>query len=148
GVADGLIMIKGGRAKTGARQRVGVSPVLNVVLTELRAEYRRLPNVEKRVFTRDGKAIPKPTLRHAFDRAVSQAEIDDFECRDVRHCARTRWAAAGLPFEVAETGIGHALRGVAGRYVNLSDDHIRDAFQQMFQRLARAQAPAKNVNEV
>jgi hypothetical protein len=31
----------------------------------------------------------------------------DFQFRDFRHCARTRWAAAGLPFEVAEIGIGH-----------------------------------------
>ena len=45
----------------------------------------------------------------------------------------------GLPFEFAEIGIGHKLQGVAGRYVNLSDDHIRTAFQEMFQKLATAQ---------
>jgi hypothetical protein len=47
-----------------------------------------------------------------------------------------RWAAARLPFEVGETGIGHKLRSVAGRYVNLSDGQIRQAFQEMFQKLA------------
>ena len=31
------------------------------------------------------------------------------------------------------------LQGMAGRYVNLSDDHIRTAFQEMFQKLATAQ---------
>ena len=32
--------------------------------------------------------------------------------------------AAGLPFDIGECGIGHNLRGIAGRYINLSDDQI------------------------
>jgi integrase len=134
-VRDGLIAVNGGRAKTGARQRVGISPALATVLDELRADYRRIPNTEKRVFTKGGKPIHKATLRHAFDKAVNDAKIDDFQFRDFRHCARTRWAAAGLPFEIAETGIGHKLRGVAGRYINLSDEQIRQAFAEMFQKI-------------
>ena len=58
GVQDGLIVVKGGRAKTGARQRVGIAPALRVVLDELRAEYRRTPNTKPRVFTKAGKPIP------------------------------------------------------------------------------------------
>ena len=131
-VQDGLIVVKGGRAKTGARQRVGISPALREVLDELRAEYRRTPNTERRVFTKAGKPIPAATLRHAFDKAVEDAEIEDFWFKDFRHCARTRWAAKGLPFEVGEVGIGHKLRGMAGRYTNFTDDHIRQAFQKMF----------------
>jgi hypothetical protein len=38
-------------------------------------------------------------------------------------------SAMGLPYEVAEIGLGHKLRGMMGRYTNLTDDHIRDAFQ-------------------
>lgn len=134
-VQDGLIVVKGGRAKTGAKQRVGISPALNEVLEELRNEYRRIPNTEHRVFTKAGKRIPKATLRHAFDKAVDDAKVEDFQFRDFRHCARTRWAAAGLPFEVGEIGIGHKIRGVAGRYVNLTDDQIREAFQKIFTSL-------------
>jgi hypothetical protein len=33
--------------------------------------------------------------------------------------------AAGLPFEIGERGIGHNLRGIAGRYIDFSDDQIR-----------------------
>jgi integrase len=131
-VRDGLISLKGGREKTGGKQSVGISPALAVVLDELRAEYRRVPNMDKRVFTRNGKPIPKSTLRHAFDRAVSDAKVEVFQFRDFRHCARTRWAAAGLPFEVSELGLGHKLRGMAGKYVNLTDGQVRDAFQKMF----------------
>jgi integrase len=145
GVQDGLIVVKGGRAKTGARQRVGISPALREVLDELRAEYKRIPNTERRVFTKGGKPIPKATLRHAFDKAVADAEIEDFQFRDFRHCARTRRAAAGLPFEVAETGLGHKVRGMAGRYTNLSDDHIRDAFENLATRW-RHEKTASNEN--
>jgi integrase len=98
-VKDGLIVLS--RPKSGAKQRVGISPALNDVLDELRAEYRRIPNTDKRVFTMKGKPVPQATLRHAFDRAVKVAKVEDFQLRDFRHCARTRWAAAGLPFEVA-----------------------------------------------
>ena len=130
-----MIVVKGGRAKTGVKQRVGILPALDEVLRELRSEYRRVPNTEKRVFTRNGKAIPKGTLRHGFDKAVHDAGIEDFQFRDFRHCARTRWAAAGLPFEVAENGIGHTIKGVAGTYINLSDDQVRAAWLKTFPRV-------------
>jgi integrase len=131
-VQDGLIVVKGGRAKTGAKQRLGISPALNDVLDELRAEYRKVPNIEHRVFTKAGKRIPQATLRHAFDKAVQDAKVQDFQLRDFRHCARTRWAAAGLPYEVAEVGMGHKIKGVAGKYINLTDGQILEAFQKMF----------------
>jgi len=121
--------------------------VLQEVLDELRTEYRQIPNTERRVFTRDGKPIPKATLRHTFEKAVRDAKIEDFQFRDFRHCARTRWAAAGLPFEVAEIGMGHKIRGMAGRYTNLTDDQIRSAFQEMFTRCSRGKSELATANE-
>ena len=44
--------------------------------------------------------------------------------------------AAGLPFEIGERGIGHKPRGIAGWYINLSDDQIREGFREMFERMA------------
>jgi len=70
-----------------------------------------VPNTDKRVLTKDGKPVYPHALRRAFDRAVQAAKINDFQLRDFRHCARTQWATAGLPFEVAETGIGHKAAG-------------------------------------
>jgi integrase len=111
-VKDGIIVVKGGHEKTGVKQRVGISPALAEVLDELRAEYRRTPNLDRQVFTKGGKTIPKATLRHAFDKAVSDAKVENFQFRECRRCARTRWAVAGLPFEVAEMGLAR-LRGFA-----------------------------------
>lgn len=146
-VQDGLVAVKGGRAKTGARQRVGIVPPLRDVLDELRGEFRRVPNTERRVFTRGGKPISRSGLRHAFEKAVKDAEIRDFQFRDFRHCARTRWAAAGLPFEIAETALGHKLRGMAGRYTNLSDDQVRDAFKKMATTWQHEKDGAEAANE-
>lgn len=145
-VKDGMIVVLGGRSKTGAKQQVGISPALQEVIDELRNDYRRVPNMDRRLFTKGGKAIPRFTLRHAFEKAVHDAKVKDFQFRDFRHCARTRWAVAGLPFEVAEIGIGHKLRGMAGRYINLSADQIRGAFREMFEKMAtRWQQEKKDV---
>jgi len=130
-VKDGLIVLS--RPKSGAKQRIGISAALNDVLHELREEYRRVPNMDKRVFTRKGKPITQAVLRHAFDRAVKVSKVENFQLRDFRHCARTRWASMGLPFEVAEGAMGHKLQGVAGKYINLTDDQVRDAFRNCLQ---------------
>jgi len=153
-VKDGLIKVSGGRDKTGANQRIGISPALQDVLSELRAEYLRIPikdkinmlSTERRVFTNDGKPLHADMLRHAFDRALGGAEIEEFQFRDFRHCARTRWAAAGLPFEVAEIGLGHKIRGMAGRYTNLTDDQIRNAFQKILTRLEHGRTNPADAN--
>ena len=93
------------------------------------------------------KPIPKPMLRHAFEKAVGDAKVEDFQFRDFRHCARTRWAAAGLPFEIGELGIGHKLRGIAGRYINLSDDQIRIAFAEMYRKIGPSLSQEKSGTE-
>jgi len=98
------------------------------------------------VFTKDGKTIPASTPRHAFERALDETKIEEFQFRDFRHCARTRWAATGLPFEVAEIGLGHKIRGMAGRYTNLTDDQIRDAFQEMFTRCSHGKTELATAN--
>ena len=106
-----------------------------------------MPNLEWRVFTRNGKAIPKGTLRHAFDKAVRDAKVTDFQYRDFRHCARTRWVANGLPFEVGEIGIGHKIHGVAERYINLFDDDIREVFLAMLTKCERRNKATVNRNK-
>jgi hypothetical protein len=152
-VNDGLIVVE--REKTDVRQVVGISPALTEVLNELWTEQRKVKTINgaNRVFTRDSKPISKGMLRHAFDEAVEQARykpkpkdgeepaedplpVIDFQFRDFRHCARTRWATQGLPFEVAEIGLGHKLKGMAATYTNLNDGHIKEAFQAMFQKMA------------
>jgi integrase len=129
-IQDGLIIVN--RDKTDKPHKVGISPALNEVLDELKTEQRKTPNLAKLVFTRNGKPIPAATLRHAFDKAVKDAKVDDFLLKDFRHVARTRWSLAGLPVEVCEIGMGHSLKGMAKVYSNPSDEQIRQAWQNLF----------------
>jgi integrase len=159
-VKDGLIVVD--RDKTDVRQVVGISPALAEVLDELRAEQKKVKAISgaNRVFTRDGKPISKDALRYAFDGALKEARykpepkdgeepsketlaVIDFQFRDFRHCARTRWARHGLPFEIAETGLGHKLKGMAAIYTNLSDEHIKKAVQEMFSKNGNGVATGK-----
>ncbi len=133
-IVDGLIKVRGGRAKTGIKQRVGISPALRKVLDELEAEQKRVPNTERRVFTKDGRPITIDSLRTAFKKARSDATVEDFTFHDFRHCAKTTWAAQGLPPDVSDVASGHAIPGMRGRYTNLTDQNIRDAFENMHTR--------------
>ena len=56
--------------------------------------------------------------------------------------------AAGLPFEIGERGIGHKLRGIAGPYIDFSDDQIRRCLSKIFRRVPREiRAPWAVVSE-
>ena len=72
------------------------------------------------------------SLRTAFDKVTCDAGVKDFVFHDFRHCAKTRWAAEGLPGNISDVGSGHAIPGTRGRYTNLTDQNIRDAFEKMF----------------
>ena len=39
---------------------------------------------------------------------------------------------AMISYEGGAIGIGYKLRGMAGRYINLSDDQIQEGFREMF----------------
>jgi len=127
-----IIKVRGGRSKTGVKQRVGISPALHGVFDELKVEQRRLPNTEHCVFTKDGRPITIDSLRTAFGKATGDAKVKDFVFHDFRHCAKTKWAAEGLPGDISDVGSGHAIPGMRGRYTNLTDQNIRDAFEKMF----------------
>jgi integrase len=126
---------------------LGISPALSEVLDEIRAEYQQVPNLQRLVFTKDAKRIPAHTLQCCFAEIVRKAKVEGFQLRDFRHCARTRWAAAGLSFEIAESGLGHKLRGISGTYLNLTDDHVRAAFRAMFTRCSREKSEAIDAKE-
>ena len=130
-VKDGLIKVRGGRGKTGVKQVVAISPALSDILAELNTDFRKLPNTENRVFTKDGRPISVELLRKAFEKAKRDAGIGDFTFHDFRHCAVSRWATMGLPVEVAMVASGHKLPGMHGRYTNLQDRDIVAAFEKM-----------------
>jgi integrase len=127
-----VIKLMGGKNKTKARQKVPISPALAEVLNELDRERKKLTSLHGAdvVFTRDGKPIGKNALRKAFDAAKKQAKIKDFHFHDLRHCAVTRWALAGIPEELRKLAAGHSRRSVHQRYINPPDEHMVKIFAE------------------
>jgi integrase len=128
-----VIRLLGGRHKTKARQKVPISPLLSGVLDELENERRETANIQQPnvVFTRDGKPIGKSALRSAFVSALKGANIEDFHFHDLRHCAVTRWALAGIPDELRMLAAGHSRRSVHQRYINPPDEQMVAIFAKM-----------------
>ena len=64
-------------------------------------------------------------LRYAFERALISAGIDNFRWHDLRHCAASRLAEAGLsPLELMAV-FGHRQLSSLQRYAHLSARHLR-----------------------
>jgi integrase len=130
--AAAVIKLMGGRNKTKARQKVPISPALAEVLDELDRDRKKLTSLHGAgvVFTRDGKPISKNALRKAFDSAKKEAKIKDFHFHDLRHCAVTRWALAGIPEEIRKLAAGHKGRSVHQGYINPPDEQMVKIFAE------------------
>ena len=126
---DGMIALKEDRAKTGAEQAIPiVTPELKALLAELQAERRRVPNVDGLVLTIDGQPIDELKFEYWFRKARKDAGIKDFTFHDFRHCAITRWAAAGVPTAAAMTAAGHKSVASHKKYQNLQRSHLKAGF--------------------
>jgi integrase len=130
--AAALLKIMSGRAKTKVRQKVPISPAFADVLDELEGERKKLMSLHGAgvIFTRDGKPINKDALRKAFAAAKKEAKIKDFHFHDLRHCAVTRWALAGIPEELRKLAAGHSQRSVHQRYINPPDEQMVKIFAE------------------
>ena len=67
------------------------------MIAELQGERRRLLNVDGLVLTVDGRPVDKLQFEYHFRKTRGLAGIRNFTFHDFRHCAITRWAAAGIP---------------------------------------------------
>jgi integrase len=91
-----------------------------MLISELQAERRRVPNVDGLVLTIDGQPIDENKFEYHFRAARKAAKIKDFTFHDLRHCAITRWAVAGVPTAAAMLAAGHSSVASHKRYQNLT----------------------------
>ena len=115
-----------------------VTHELKALILELQAERRRIPNVDGLVLTRDGKPIPKLKFEYWFRKARKEAGIQNFTFHDFRHCAITRWAAAGIPTAAAMIATGHTSDQSHKKYQNLQKDQLKNAFQNLLPSCSQA----------
>jgi integrase len=128
--ARGIIELRDGRNKTEKPQAIPIfTPELVALIAELQAERRRVPNIDDLVFTIDGQPIDELVFEYHFRKARKAAGIKDFTFHDLRHCAITRWAAAGVPTAAAMLAAGHSSVASHKRYQNLSHTDLKAGFE-------------------
>jgi len=89
----------------------------------------KIASISNRVFTRDGQPIK--TIRTAFELAKEKKGIEDLRLHDFRHTCITNWATTGIPREVVMAASGHSSIEMHDGYVNVKENHIRDAFKKL-----------------
>ncbi len=102
---------------------------LQAVLDELRMEQGAIASISNRVFTRNGKPIK--SIRTAFELALEKNGIQDLRFHDFRHTCITNWATMGIPREVVMAASGHSSIEMHDGYVNVKENHIRNAFKML-----------------
>jgi integrase len=156
----GVIRLKAEDVKEKAPRVVPISPTLQAILTELRAERRKAilseSNAERRkakvtdlcprVFIHDGHPID--TIRRPFELAREKASVKDLHLHDLRHTAITRWAMAGVPIDAIMAAAGHHSIDMHNRYVNLNDGHLREAFKILLPGLYQGISGNSSVDSV
>lgn len=128
----GVVRLLPEDTKEDDKRIIPITPALQEILSELRAEQRKVANLASRVFTRDG--TPITSVRTAFELARERAGVKDAVIHDFRHTAITRWASLGMPQEIAMKASGHKSLAMHYRYVNLQEQHVKEAFK-LFTRL-------------
>jgi len=127
----GMIRLPAEYVKEKAPRNIPITDGLQAVLDELKMEQRRVASISNRVFTRDGKPIK--SIRTGFKLAKERNGISDLRQHDFRHTCITRWANMGIPRHIIMAASGHASIEMHDGYVNVKENHIRDAFK-MFTR--------------
>jgi len=124
----GMIRLPAEYVKEKAPRIVPIMDGLQAVLDELKMEQRKVASISNRVFTRDGKPIK--SIRTAFELAKDKKGIENLRLHDFRHTCITRWSTTmEIPREVVMAASGHSSIEMHDGYVNVKENHIRNAFK-------------------
>lgn len=83
-------------------------------------------------------------IKRSFQRACKEAEIEDFQCHDLRHTFNTNMRKAGVDRSVIMKITGHKTRSMFERYNTVDGDDAIEACK----RLDAFLTPSEPVQEV
>jgi site-specific recombinase XerD len=104
-------------SKTGKTRHI---PLNSIAVSAL----KRLPSNGSRVFTLKG-------YKHWFDKAVAQAEIDNFTWYSLRHTFASRLVMAGVDLRTVAELMGHKTIQMTMRYAHLAPAHGLAAVERL-----------------
>jgi integrase len=116
--------------KNGERRSL---PLAGPVLEVLRELAKSKPERAGLVFgaEKGREAFP----RSAWDRALKEAEIENFRFHDLRHSAASYLAMGGATLAEIAAVLGHKTLAMVKRYAHLSDSHVAGVVERMNARI-------------
>jgi integrase len=128
------IMIRATNTKTGRARVVPITTRLYKELSGLKAVAP--PDPSTRVFG-------VSDIKNSFSTACQIACVTEFQFRDTRHTALTRWTESGMPPMQLMAISGHTQVQTFSRYINADRSAIRRAAEAMDSFHARTEEPER-----
>ncbi|MGH7367497.1 MAG: integrase [Candidatus Rokuibacteriota bacterium] len=122
--ARGVILLE--KTKSGRRREVPMNDAVYAVLSARTGE-------------REGRVFSTRSVRNAFEKAVSEARLEDFRFHDLRHTAASHLVMRGASLANVRAVLGHADVKMTMRYAHLSPEHLRSAVARLDGLAARAE---------
>ena len=133
------IFLPGNLTKTGQDRDVPMTPTLLRELQRLR-DKEGVRRIQGFVFTKDGKKI-----NHSYrvvQRICEEQQIEDFVFHDLRHCAVTNLADAGVDTETIMEIVGHSSVEMFLRYRKVRAEKLDAAMKRLDTALNTLITPA------
>jgi integrase len=131
--------------KNGETREVPLTPCLKRTLQQLR-EHNGVTRLSGLVFQKEGRK-----LNHTY-RVIQQLcqdqKIEDFLFHDLRHCAVTNLADAGVDTETIMKIVGHSSVEMFLRYRTIKAEKLDDAMTRLNTLITRAQNTSHQVSEI
>ena len=141
----GRIFLPGALTKNGQDREVPLTPLLKRALQQLR-ERGGVTRISGLVFQKDGRKLSH-TYRIVQELCREQ-EIEDFVFHDLRHCAVTNLADAGVDTETIMKIVGHSSVEMFLRYRTVKAEQLDAAMSRLNTLITRRQNAARQVTEI
>lgn len=122
------IFLPGSLTKNGQERTVPITATLRREFQRLRAQHGIL-RIQGLVFTKDGEKL-NHTYRE-IQRLCEAQQITDFVFHDLRHCAVTNLADAGVDTETIMKIVGHSSVEMFLRYRTIKAEKLDDAMSRL-----------------
>jgi integrase len=122
------LFLPGHLTKTGEPREVPLTPTLRECLVQHR-QRDGVSRIQGLVFGREGKKL-NHTYREV-QRLCKEQKIDNFVFHDLRHCAVTNLADAGVDIETIMKIVGHSCVEMFLRYRKVKAEKLDDAMKKL-----------------
>ncbi len=139
------IYLPGSLTKNGQNREVPLTPILRQDLQKLRG-LNGITRITGLVFQRDGRKITH-TYR-LVQKLCQEQKISSFVFHDLRHCAVTNLADAGIDTELIMKIVGHASVEMFLRYCTIKTEKLDAAMNSLNTLMTLRQNPPSQVLEI